>query len=173
MIDYRVIKKEGFTEKIGELVSMLEHVRSVTVDEVAELTQEELDYLPGARSNSIGALLLHMAAIEYVHQVISFENRDLTEEEFGQWGTALELGDRARRIICDQPISYYMNVLAKVRERTYALLKEKHDDWLYEENKWPNDVAYNNYYLWFHVLEDEISHRGQMRIIKRNVQSRH
>ncbi|MBA2176368.1 DUF664 domain-containing protein [Halobacillus locisalis] len=173
MIEYRVLKKEGFTEKVGELVSMLDHARAVTLEEVEALSQEELDYLPDDRSNSIGALLLHIAAIEYVHQVISFENRDLTEEEFGEWGPALELGDRARKTVRNQPISYYVNALAKVRERTYALLKEKHDEWLYEENKWPNDVAYNNYYLWFHVLEDEISHRGQMRIIKRNIRSFH
>ena len=173
MIDYRVIKKEGFTEKIGELVSMLGHVRGVTLDEVAELTQEELDYLPDARSNSIGALLLHVAAIEYVHQVISFENRDLTERELKEWGGALELGSLARETINNQPLSYYLNVLAEVRESTLTLLKGKEDDWLYEENKWPNDVVYNNYYLWFHVLEDEISHRGQMRVTKRNVRSRH
>ncbi len=27
-------------------------------------------------------------------------------------------------------------------------------------------VAHNQYYLWFHVLEDEMSHRGQIRMIK-------
>lgn len=34
------------------------------------------------------------------------------------------------------------------------------------ERKWPNGVAYNQHYLWFHVLEDEISHRGQIRMLK-------
>lgn len=36
------------------------------------------------------------------------------------------------------------------------------------ERKWPNGVAHNQYYLWFHVLEDEISHRGQIRMMKIN-----
>ena len=30
-----------------------------------------------------------------------------------------------------------------------------------------NGIAYNHYYLWFHVMEDEINHRGQIRSIKR------
>ena len=31
--------------------------------------------------NSIGALLKHIAAIEKVHQLISFQDRDFTKEE--------------------------------------------------------------------------------------------
>ena len=34
------------------------------------------------------------------------------------------------------------------------------------EGRWENGIVYNQYYLWFHVLEDEISHRGQIRTIK-------
>ncbi|MDQ0217908.1 hypothetical protein [Peribacillus cavernae] len=30
MIDYRIIRKENYTGKIGELVSMLEHTKAVT-----------------------------------------------------------------------------------------------------------------------------------------------
>lgn len=123
--------------------------------------------MPSDSSNSIGSLLLHIASIEFVHQVISFEKRDLTKDEYLKWGTALELGDKAREVIKGHSIDYYLNKLSEVREETLTYLKSKKDCWLFEENKWDNGVSYNNYYLWFHVMEDEINHRGQIRTIKR------
>ncbi|MEK5064760.1 MULTISPECIES: hypothetical protein [Cytobacillus] len=46
VIDYRIKQVMGYDEKIGVLVSMLEHARSVTFKDVADLTQNELDFLP-------------------------------------------------------------------------------------------------------------------------------
>jgi uncharacterized damage-inducible protein DinB len=167
MIDYRIRPKEGYDEKIGELVSMLEHSREVTLNELTNLNQKELDFLVGDNSNSIGSLLLHIASIEFVHQVITFEKRDLNESEYLEWQTALELGEKARNGIKNQPIEYYIEKLSSVRRNTLELLKLKSDNWLFEENQWDNGVPFNNYYLWFHVMEDEINHRGQIRMIKR------
>lgn len=172
MIDYRIKTKEDFTEKIGEIVCMLEHSREVTLSEVSNLTQSDLDYLPNDSSNSIGALLLHIAAIEFVHQAISIENRDLTKDEYIKWATALELGVKAREVIRNYSIDFYLDELSKVREKTLTKLKSKEDSWLFEENKWGNGVPYNNYYLWFHVMEDEINHRGQIRMIMRLLRNR-
>ena len=172
MIDYRIKTKGDFAEKLGELVCMLEHSREVTLSEISQLKHNDLDYLANDKSNSIGSLLLHIASIEYVHQVISFEKRDLTKDEYLKWGTASELGDKARKIIKNHPIEYYLGKLSEVRENTITYLKTKEDNWLFEEGKWDNDVSYNNYYLWFHVMEDEINHRGQIRTIKRQLKSR-
>ncbi|MBT2583464.1 DinB family protein [Planococcus sp. ISL-109] len=166
-MDYRIKETVGFSPNIGELVSMLEYTRLVTLEELEELTVQGLDYLADGSSNTIGALLLHMASVEFVNQIISFENRDLTEEEFSQWKVPLELGGMARKVIRDQPLEYYLEELAAVRRKTLTLMKDAEDEWLYRERKWDNGVAHNNYYLWFHMLEDEISHRGQIRIIKR------
>ncbi|MFZ3578772.1 DinB family protein [Virgibacillus sp. DJP39] len=167
MIDYRIKPKENFTNKIGELVSMLEHTRAVTISEISNLDQSDLDYLPDDSSNSIGSLLSHIVSIEFVHQVISFEKRDLNEDEHLKWGPALELGGKARKEIKKNSLDYYLEELSQVRETTLTYLKSKKDSWLFEENKWGNGVSYNNYYLWFHVLEDEINHRGQIRVINR------
>ncbi|OHX55232.1 hypothetical protein BB776_05575 [Planococcus salinarum] len=172
MIDFVIKAQKGYADKIGELVSMLEHARAVTIWELGGLSQEDLDHLSARDSNSIGALLLHIASIEKVHQVISFEKRDLNEDELKKWGSALELGDKARSDIKGQPLEYYLEELAEVRRETLKQLKTKDEAWLFEENSWPNDVAYNNYYLWFHVLEDEISHRGQIRMLKRKMKHR-
>ncbi|TYR73551.1 DinB family protein [Rossellomorea vietnamensis] len=169
MIDYRIQNNGGFTEKMGELVCMLEYTRAVTLEEIKELKQEDLDYRVDGSSNSIGALLLHIASIEFVHGIISFQGRDLNDVELSKWRTALELGEQARQTIEKQPIEYYINQLSDVRKSTLSQLGKLKDDWLAEENEWGNGVPYNNYYLWFHVMEDEINHRGQIRTIKRQL----
>ncbi|TYS18551.1 DinB family protein [Rossellomorea vietnamensis] len=169
MIDYRIRSNGGFTEKMGELVCMLEHTRAVTLEEIKELKQWDLDFRVDESSNSIGALLHHIASIEFVHGIISFHGRDLNDVELNKWRTALELGEQARKTIQKQPIEYYINQLSEVRKSTLSQLQKLNDDWLAEENKWGNGVPYNNYYLWFHVMEDEINHRGQIRTIKRQL----
>ncbi|MFB4212434.1 DinB family protein [Shouchella sp. JSM 1781072] len=169
MIDYRIRSVENYTDKIGELVSMLEHARQVTLSEISSFDQFELDYLPSHHANSIGSLLFHIASIEFVHQVISFEKRDLTLEEIKKWGMALSLGSKARQEITGHSLNYYLDTLSEVRGETLALLKSKDDTWLFEEHNWDNGVPYNNYYLWFHVMEDEMNHRGQIRALKRQL----
>lgn len=171
MIDYRIVSDRSYAEKIGELVSMLEYTRNVTISEISMLTQAELDYLPDKGSNTIASLLLHMASIEFVHQIGSFENRELTEIEVDKWGVPLELGERARTEIKSHSVDYYVNELQGVRINTLQLLMFKSDSWLFEENQWGNGIPYNNYYLWFHVIEDEISHRGQIRTILRQLKN--
>ena len=171
MIDYRIVSLDIYTEKIGELVSMLEHTREVTLNEISKLSQMELDYLADENSNTIAALLWHIASIEFVHQVISNENRDLTESEYKKWHVPLALGTKARQQIKNQPIEYYLAELQHIRRNTLTLLKTKQDSWLSEEHQWENGVSYNNHYLWFHVMEDEISHRGQIRMLMQRMKN--
>ncbi|MCA0971999.1 DinB family protein [Halobacillus litoralis] len=171
MIDYRIVALEPYDQKVGELVSMLEHTRGVTLEEVRDLSIDELDEVPEDEGNSIGALLLHMAAIEFVHQLISFEKRDVNEEEWKEWKVALQLGEEARNSIKGNPLSYYLKTLNDVRENTLKYLSDKQDDWLLEEDQWGNGAAYNQRYLWFHVFEDEINHRGQIRVLKRRLRT--
>ncbi|CDQ19418.1 Protein of unknown function [Halobacillus karajensis] len=167
MISYQVQSEKGFTEKIGELVCMLEHTRAVTIQEVADLTQKELDECePGG--NSIGMLLSHIAAIEFVHQVISFEERDMTADEKEEWEPALDLSGQTRDLYRFLTVDDYLDLMELTRDTTLEILKEKDDSWLFEERTWSDGVKYNPYYLWFHVMEDEINHRGQIRAMIRS-----
>ncbi|KPU51687.1 DinB family protein [Bacillus wiedmannii] len=167
-IDYRIRSMDGYTKNIGELVSMLEHTRAVTLQEINDLSVEQVDFIMTSGGNSIGALLKHIAAIEKAHQFISFQERDSTKEELEIWEDALYLG-KAGRTIRGNEIQYYIQILQSVREESLKYLNEQDDEWLMSERKWPNGVAYNQHYLWFHVLEDEISHRGQIRMMKNKI----
>lgn len=164
-IDYRIRSVDGYTKNIGELVSMLEHTRAVTLQEISNLSVEQLDSMLSG-GNSIGALLKHIAAIEKAHQLISFQERDFTKEELEIWKDALYLGESGKTIRGHE-IKYYVQLLQSVREESLKYLSKQDDKWLMSERKWPNGVAHNQYYLWFHVLEDEINHRGQIRMTKK------
>ncbi|WP_084163031.1 hypothetical protein [Halobacillus kuroshimensis] len=86
----------------------MNYVWSVTMKEVRDLTVKELDQREEG-GDSIGALHLHTAAGEYVHQVISFEHRDVNEEEGQRWGDALVLGRRAVKSIHSALFHYILN----------------------------------------------------------------
>ncbi|WP_160032135.1 DinB family protein [Paenibacillus sp. An7] len=159
----------GYSPQISRLLSMMNYARFTTIEEVKDLTVQDLDFLTDSNSNSIGALLMHFAAVEYAYQVGTFEKRELNEEEIAIWGAALSLGEEGREKIKGNELSYYTEQLEAVRQRTYELFRTVNDEWLYtEEEFWAQQQA-NYYFMWFHVFEDEINHRGQIRMIRKRM----
>lgn len=157
----------GCTPQIGRLVSMMNYARWTTLEEVEGLTAAQLDYMHDAESNSIGALLLHIAAVEVAYQAATFEERGLDYEEMREWGAALKLGREARREIRGRELDFYLERLEKVRARTLRELAQRTDAWLYEVTPFWNNLPANNYFKWFHVFEDELNHRGQIRWLRK------
>ncbi len=167
---FKVEDIQGYPPQIGHLVSMMNYTRYTTLKAVEGLTVEQLDYLPQKSGNSIGALLLHMAAVEFGFQVEFFENRKPNEREMEEWGAAYDLGELGREQIKGNPLKFYIKKLEDVRSRTLEEFKSKEDEWLYEEAPWCG-VSANNYFIWFHTFEDELNHRGQIRILKNTLPS--
>ncbi len=160
---------DGFSPQIGRLVVMMSYARRTTLEAAAKLTTEQLDYVHDRTSNSIGALLAHIAAVEVSYQCATFERRGLTAEEKERWGAALELGERAQGEIRGRPLEQYVGGLTEVRERTLRELARRDDAWLEETRPfWGGHLA-NNYFQWFHVFEDEISHRGQIQWLRKRL----
>ena len=164
---FLITGEEGYTPQIGRLVSMMNYVRSVTIDSVQNLTTQQLDFLLDEKANSIGALLLHIASTDMFFRIFSFDNRELTEEEDNHWAAASYLGEPAKEQIKGNRLEYYLDVLNSERNKVLDLFKTVNDNWLYEEKPlWYNKPA-NNYFMWFHVFEDEINHRGQINLIRK------
>ena len=157
----------GFTPQIGRLVSMMNYARHTTLSAVAGLGVGELDYLHDPESNSIGALLSHIAAAEVGYQAATFYARDLNEEERHEWGAALDLGERGRREIIGHELEYYLSGLERVRAKTLAELGRREDQWLEEHTSFGSGQRVNNYFKWFHVFGHELNHRGQIRWLRR------
>ncbi|WP_121615451.1 DinB family protein [Virgibacillus halodenitrificans] len=166
---FKITNVPRYDPQIGKLVSMMNYARFTTLSAVKGLTTEQLDYLQDENSNTIGSLLLHMAAVEFGFQVEIFDKRKPNEEENREWGAAYELGQRGRKEIKGKPLEYYLETLNKVRERTLKEFKARNDNWLNEERYW-DGLPSNNYFIWFHVFEDEVNHRGQIRWLRRRVE---
>lgn len=161
---YEIKSVAGFTPQIGHLVAMMSLTRAATLKEVQHLTQAQLDCYPDEISNSIGTLLKHMAALESWYQAITFEHRDLNDGERETWRGALP-GELILRLVHGNDINYYLQLLHHVRHKTLEEMTKRSDDWLYEVSA----SGSNTYYKWFHVMEDEISHRGQIVVLKKRL----
>src|SRR4051812_45420011 len=96
---YRIEALPGYSPIIGRLVGMLGYARHTTLRAVDGLTVAELDHLHDQSSNSIGALLAHVAVVERSYHCLTFEERRPSTEELASWEPALTLGAEARRTL--------------------------------------------------------------------------
>ncbi len=162
----------GFAPEIGRLVGMMEYARRTTLAAVEGLDREQLDHLHDPRSNRIGALLAHIAAVEFAYQLGTFAGRGFNEAESRRWGPALQLGAAGRTLIRGHELEHYLEQLAEVRGNTLAELARRDDNWLREQTPFWDGLPANNHFKWFHVFEDEINHRGQIRWLRARLPTR-
>lgn len=160
----RIEPLSGYSPVIGRLVGMLTYARSTTLTAVKELTTAELDYLHDPASNSIGALLAHIAAVERSYQILTFDERLLSAEENDELAAALTLGDTGRAKLRGFALEHYVETLNAVRTITLSALATRDDTWL--ESTVQVAPRMNAHWAWFHVAEDEINHRGQIRWLR-------
>ena len=171
---YLIGPKDGFTTHIGTILSMMTMMRTWIVRQVKNLTVEELDFQIDDKSNSIGAMLFHLAATEKYYQLNTFENipwGEWNQTIKDEWDVASSLGENARKIIKGNEISFYLEKLESVRSHTIQKFKELDDEWLMtSEPFFPIKRGVlgetNNYAKWFHVCEHESNHNGQIKFIK-------
>jgi uncharacterized damage-inducible protein DinB len=161
-----VIKSpRGYSPQIGTTVSMLEDLKKRVTNSVVNLTMEETDYLLDEDANRIGAMIMHLAATEKYYQLYTFENRGFDDDE-KEWEMALNLGLIARDSIQNKPISYYLEIWDEVRKETLRLLKTQDDKWFAANVKESN---MNNHWAWYHVMEHQANHMGQIRLIIKRI----
>ena len=143
---------------------MLGYARHTTLAAVEGLTTAQLDHLHDESSNSIGALLAHIAVVERGYQILTLEERRPTESELAGWEPALKLGGEGRRLLRGKSLDHYLHELSAVRRLTLERLAARDDAWL--ERTLSAAPAMNAHWAWFHVAEDEINHRGQIRWLR-------
>ncbi|MGH1386060.1 DinB family protein [Kordia sp.] len=159
-------EREDYTLQVGTLVSMLNNLSSRVENAVKYLDQRELDHLHDEKANSIGALIMHLAAAEKYYQLYTFENRGFNEEEEKYWGPALNLDDAGRETYKGHDVEHYLKIYKEVRAKTLEELKKRDDNWLAEIRPGTSD---NNHSHWFHVMEHQSSHLGQILFLKKRI----
>lgn len=168
---YLIGPREGYSPQIGTLLSTMTMMRSWLIDTVKELSVEELDFQIDDKSNSIGAMLWHLAATEKYYQLNTFENMpwgSWSDEVKKEWDVASHLGEKAREEIKGHEVDFYIQKLNDVRAVTEKEFAKRDDEWIMKSEPFFADQPTNNYCKWFHVCEHESNHRGQFKfIIKR------
>jgi len=161
--------KKGYSPQIGTLVSMMAFMRWQVLSSVKGMSTKDLDFLLDEKANRIGALLLHLVAVEKFYQLNTLEGlseNKIPEAWKEEWGPAMELGDPGRKKIQGNNLDYYMNSLTETREKTLAELRKRDDAWLMSVDKAWGWGPTDNYCKWFHVTEHEANHNGQIKLLK-------
>jgi len=164
----------GYSPQIGTFVSQLTWMREMNgvLRATEKLTQTDLDYLFDKDANTIGALMLHLAATEVYYQMNTFDGvkwDSWSEDIKKKWDPAMNLGDSGRATIKGHDREYYVNILHEVREKTLAEFRKKDDAWLLAADKsWPWGPT-NNLCKWFHVCEHEAHHTGQIALLRKRI----
>ncbi len=169
---YLIGPRNGYSPQIGTLLSTMTMMRAWVVNEVRNLSMEELDFQIDEESNSIGAMLLHLAATERYYQLNTFDELSWgswSDEISSKWDTAMDLGLKARDIIKGHDIEYYLSILEEVRESTKKGFAKRDDSWLFKSENFFGNQPTNNYCKWFHVCEHESNHNGQIKFIKKRI----
>jgi hypothetical protein len=164
----------GYSPQIGTFVSQLTWMRDQNgvLRATEKLTQGDLDYLFDKNANTIGALMLHLAATETYYQMNTFDGvkwDSWSEEIKKKWDPAMNLGDAGRATIKGHDREYYVGILHEVREKTLAEFRKKDDAWFLAADKgWPWGPT-NDLCKWFHVCEHEAHHTAQIALLRKRL----
>ena len=159
----KINSKKGYDTQIGVMVYMLEELKSNIISSTKGLNQIETDFQFDEQANSIGAIILHLAAVEVTYQKTTFGDGGFNEyqkEEKELFEMAIDL-DKSKEILKEKPIKYYLDIYKKVRKKTLKEFKKRNDDW------WTK----NNHWAWFHVMEHQAHHHGQIKLITKRFQT--
>jgi len=166
--------KAGYAPQVGTFVSMLTWMREANgvISATKNLTTADLDYLIDPNANTIGALMLHLAATETYYQLNTFEGKKWNtwpDSVKQQWDPAMGLGDAGRKTIKGHDLNYYLKILEETRAKSLAEFRKRDDAWLLAVDKdWPWGPT-NNYCKWFHVCEHESHHTGQIAFLRKRL----
>jgi len=145
---------------------ILSDTRLTTILTVQNLTTMELDWQFKEGWNTIGALLSHISALQHYFRIIYIEKRAMTEEENDRLIPALDMGIYLPFLISGKNITDYLNemnysldeFLKSLSTLTFGDFSEVLQNQDYGERC-------NLAWILFHMIEDEIYHRGQISII--------
>lgn len=163
-----ILPHAGYPPRIGRYLTQMEDVRRQVKKYVEGLTAEQLAWHPNAKTESIGTVLLHIAAVECSWIGEDIMRRPMDEE----WKIAFPIRFDMPQV-SGQPLEYYLKTLDVVREQTKADLKTLEDDDLDRlytplDAGDPSDTAqFSLEWILYHVVDHEAHHKGQIAVMKR------
>jgi len=169
---YLIGPQEGYSPQVGTLLSTMTMMRAWLIDSVKELSVEQLDFQLDEKSNSIGAMLWHLAATEKYYQLNTFDEMEWgtwSDDIKKEWDVPMGLGEKGRELIKGNSVDFYLEKLNKARAVTEKEFAIRDDEWIMRSEPFFGDQPTNNYCKWFHVCEHESNHRGQIKFISKRL----
>ncbi len=165
MVNNEINSHKDYSPHIGYIVSEMILVRNETFRLAKDLSVKSLDYNFDDQSNSIGTLLLHIAALELKFQLDYFFDRSFSEKEIKKFGGAFPF-NMDKRLVDSNPLAYYLDTLKEVRSTTLNEMKKLSDQWLEKKIVLSNQqLLVNHHYELRHIIHDELCHQGQIKLI--------
>ncbi|MFX1367186.1 MAG: DinB family protein [Promethearchaeota archaeon] len=156
-------RTDDLSPRAAFLYSMLEKVRERLLKRVKGLRIKDLDYTPDEKNvESIGTLLLHIAAIEWSW---IFEDMDGQEMDYEEWKLAFSLREEIPQIK-GKKLKFYLDKLDHVRQQVKERLARIDDtemDLLVDIGH----AAVSIEWILFHLIEHEAMHIGQISVLQR------
>ena len=167
--------RTGYSPQIGVLVSQLNWMRRTVLARLQNLSVQELDWQSRPGANSIGALLMHLAAAEVYYGLHTFDGMPWGRFPYDirkKWGVAINLGETARVRYKNFNLDFYLSHLDEARTHTLCELGKRDDEWLLSVDTTWSWGPTNNLCKWFHVCGHESHHLGQIDMILKQLPGR-
>ena len=167
MIDLQPVPE--YPPRLGLFLAQMEDVRRSTRRYIEGLSPEQLSWHPNPKVESIGTLLLHIAAVEY-----SWILEDIFKRPMGvEWEIAFPIR-RGIPQVTGQPLLYFVDKLDTVRGEVCSALANLADADL-DRVIIPQDAgnpalethSYTIRWILHHLIDHEAHHRGQIAVMKR------
>ncbi len=156
-------KSSELAPKVADYYSMMEKSREKLIERVQGLEMKQLDFTPiPDRIESIGTLLLHIAAVEWSWV---FEDIDGQEMDYDKWKYGFALREKIPQIH-GKDISFYLERLGEVRDAVFKRVRSLSDDQLRSSIE-VDDAVVSIEWILFHLIEHEAIHIGQVSMLLR------
>jgi len=161
----KLSRDKQLTPQIAGLFAQMQEIREKTLQVVSKLGIEEIDFSPEYHSiETIGTLLLHIAAIEWSW---IFEDIDGREMDFNEWKYAFPLRPSVNiPQIQNQGVIFYIDRLNLVRNEVNDRLRNLTDKDL-KRKVGSENQKYTIEWILYHIIGHEAIHLGQIQLLVR------
>jgi uncharacterized damage-inducible protein DinB len=165
---YKIEFGQAKDHSIDYLVGILKDARLTTIQMITKVENSAIDWQFKKGWNTIGALLSHISAIEHYFRIEFIEGRNLTKEENDKWLPAMDMGPYISELLKGLAIEDYIAELENSRAMLIGALQHiSFDDFTKRINEYDDVDGSNLAWALFHMVEDEIYHRGQISILQK------
>lgn len=171
--EYFFYPKLTKTEGLDILIGAVKDARAVTLARIEDMSEHELHWQYKEGWNTVGCLLEHILVLKDAIRIEDIELRSYTEEEKSRILMPITLGEYIPHLIGKRTLAEYKQLLTTNLEESIRFFEsmQESDLWM---NKGRDGVPpFNNSWLLYHIIEDEIHHRGQISILRKLYKSIH